>query len=114
MHLFLVYGVVARYKILLKKSAVREFEAIDIPADRQRVLWAIGGLTEDPRPAAAKKLPEREDHLRIFTKCHRVIYEIDDLKKQVTVFRIVNHGRQNSTWQSSASGPDSGRYFESV
>jgi mRNA-degrading endonuclease RelE of RelBE toxin-antitoxin system len=105
---------VARYKILLKESVVREYEAIAIEADRRRVLWAIGALTDDPRPAVAKKLPGREGHLRIFTKRHRVIYEIDDLQKQVTVFRIVNHGRQNSTWQSSAPGPDSGRYFESV
>jgi mRNA-degrading endonuclease RelE of RelBE toxin-antitoxin system len=103
---------VARYKILLKESVVREYEAIAHEADRRRVLWAIGGLTDDPRPAAAKKLPEREDHLRIFTKCHRVIYEIDDFQKQVTVFRIISHGWQNSTWQSSASGPDAGRYCE--
>ena len=110
--MFLVCGVVARYKVLLKESVVREYEAIAMQADRRRVLWAIGALMDNPRPAVAKKLPEREDRLRIFTKCHRVIYEIDDLQKQVTVFRIVNHGRQNSTRQSSASGPHSGGYCE--
>jgi mRNA-degrading endonuclease RelE of RelBE toxin-antitoxin system len=108
LHLFLVCDGVARYKILLKVSVVREYEAIAAKTDRRRVLWTIAALTIDPRPAVARKLPERQDHLRIYTKHHRVIYQIDDIQRQVTVFRIAYRGRQDSTWQSSASGPDSG------
>jgi hypothetical protein len=65
LHLFLVCGGVARYKILLKASVVREYEGIAAKADRRRVLWTIAALTIDPRPAVARKLPEREDHHRI-------------------------------------------------
>ena len=33
---------------------------------------------------------------RICLQHRRVIYQIDDFKKQVTAYRIVNRGRQNS------------------
>jgi hypothetical protein len=75
-HLFLGCDGVARYKILLKATVVREYEAIASKADRRRVLWTIAALTVDPRPAEATKLPEREDHHRICIKQHRVIYQI--------------------------------------
>jgi mRNA interferase RelE/StbE len=96
--LYLVYVDVARYKILFKATVVKEYEAIASKAERRRVLWMIAALTDDPRPPEASKLPEHEDRHRICLTHHRVIYQIDDFQKQVTVFRIVNRGRQNSAW----------------
>jgi mRNA-degrading endonuclease RelE of RelBE toxin-antitoxin system len=95
--LFLVCDVVASYKILLKATVVREYEAIASKADRRRVLWKIAALTENPRPVEAIKLPEREHQHRICLQRHRVIYQIDDIHKQVTVFRIANRRRRSST-----------------
>jgi mRNA-degrading endonuclease RelE of RelBE toxin-antitoxin system len=97
-HLFLVCADVARYKILFKATVVRDYEAIASKADRRRVLGMIASLTTDPRPAKARNLPEHEDRHRICLKHHRVIYEIDDSQKQVTVFRIAHRGRRDATW----------------
>jgi len=87
---------VARYKIFCKEIVFREYEAIATESDRRRVLWTIGSLTNDPRPREARELPELEDHLRIYIEHYRVIYEIDDTQRQVTVFRIAQRRRQNS------------------
>ena len=87
----------ASYKIRVKAAVVSEYEAIASKADRRRVLWKIAALKENPRPVEAIKLPEREDQHRICLQRHRVIYQIDDLHKQVTVFRIANRRRRNST-----------------
>jgi mRNA interferase RelE/StbE len=97
-HSYLVCVDVARYKILFKATVVKEYEAIASKAERRRVLWMIAALTDDPRPLEASKLPEHEDRHRICLAHYRVIYQIDDFQKQVTVFRIVNRGRQNSPW----------------
>jgi mRNA-degrading endonuclease RelE of RelBE toxin-antitoxin system len=94
--LFLACDVVASYKILLKAAVASEYEAIASKADRRRILWKIAALTENPRPAEASKMPEREDQHRITLERHRVIYRIDDNQKQVTVFRIANRRRRNT------------------
>jgi mRNA-degrading endonuclease RelE of RelBE toxin-antitoxin system len=93
--LFLACAGVARYKILLKASVVREYEAVESKADRRRLLWLFAALAIDPRPVEARKLPEHEDCHRICLKRHRVIYQIDDFQKQVTVFRIAHRGRRH-------------------
>jgi len=95
-HLFLVCDGVARYKILLKATVVEEYEAIASKGDRRRVLWTIGSLTAEPRPVEARALPEREAQYRIWLKPYRVIYQVDDCQKHVTVFRIAHRRRQNS------------------
>jgi mRNA-degrading endonuclease RelE of RelBE toxin-antitoxin system len=86
---------VAPYKILLKANVVREYEEIESRVDRRRVLWTMSALTADPRPVEAKKLPEHEDHHRICLERYRVVYRIDDLHNQVTVFRIAHRRRQH-------------------
>jgi mRNA-degrading endonuclease RelE of RelBE toxin-antitoxin system len=97
-HLYLGCDGVARYKILLKAAAAREYEGLASKADRRRVLSKIGALTDDPRPTESSCLPECENHRRICLMHLRVIYRIDDFHKQVTVFRIAHRRRQNSTW----------------
>jgi mRNA-degrading endonuclease RelE of RelBE toxin-antitoxin system len=84
---------VARYKVLIKAIVVKEYEAIASERDRRRILWTISALSLEPRPAEAKNLPEREDHLRICLERYRVLYGIDDLKRRITVFRIAKHRR---------------------
>jgi mRNA-degrading endonuclease RelE of RelBE toxin-antitoxin system len=94
-HSFLVCAGVARYKVFCKEIVAREYEAIASESDRRRILWTIGGLTDNPRPLDARKLPEHENHLRIYVKHYRVIYGVDDNRRQVTVFRIAHRRRQN-------------------
>jgi hypothetical protein len=63
--LYLGCDGVARYKILLKAAAAREYEGLASKADRRRVLSKIGALTDDPRPTESSCLPECENHRRI-------------------------------------------------
>jgi mRNA-degrading endonuclease RelE of RelBE toxin-antitoxin system len=88
---------VARYKICLKSTVVREYEEIESKIDRHRVLWQIGALADNPR-YAARVLPDIKNSYRICLEHHRVVYRVDDGQKQVTVFRIANRRRQSSAW----------------
>jgi mRNA-degrading endonuclease RelE of RelBE toxin-antitoxin system len=96
--LFLVCVGVARYKIYLKSTVIREYEEIGCKTDRRRILWKLGELAENPRCAEAAVLPESENSYRISLAHHRVVYQVDDGQKQVMVFRIANRRRQSSTW----------------
>ena len=80
-----------RYKILLKSNVVQEYEAIYSNVERRRMLGMIAALSDDPRPVAATMLPERVNQFRICAMNYRLIYEINDRTRQVTVFRIAHH-----------------------
>lgn len=82
-----------RYKILMKTTATREYEALADKGDRRRILAKIGALTDDPRPSESCYLPESDNYRRIYLLRYRVIYRIDDFNKQVTVFRIAQRRR---------------------
>jgi mRNA-degrading endonuclease RelE of RelBE toxin-antitoxin system len=97
-HLFQVCDGVESYRVCLKATVAREYEEIDSKADRRRILGKIAALTVNPRLAEAIKLPESDDLYRVCLTHHRVIYQIDDLQKQVTIFRIAHRRRQSSTW----------------
>lgn len=86
------------YRILLKTSVVREYEDIYSEVERRRVLGKIAGLSADPRPAEATTLPERVDLFRIHFLNYRLIYHVNDRKKQVTVFRIAYRRCQDTAW----------------
>ena len=55
--------------------------------DYERVIEAIRGLAADPRPPGARKLRGR-DGWRIRIGSNRVIYEIEDADKIVTVLDL--------------------------
>src|SRR5277367_6335496 len=97
-HSSLAYGDVARYKVLLKAVAVKEYEAISRLADRRSLLATIASLERSPKPAGAGRLPERENVRRICVGRYRLLYEISDHNREVTVFRIVNRRPEISTW----------------
>ncbi len=86
------------YKILLKTSVVREYEAIYSEVERRRVLGKIAGLSVDPRPAEAATLPERVDLYRICLVNYRLIYHVNERKKQITVFRIAHRRCEDIAW----------------
>ncbi len=55
--------------------------------DYERIRDAIGALREEPRPAGCRKLSGREGW-RIRIGPYRVIYEIEDVERVVTVLDI--------------------------
>jgi mRNA interferase RelE/StbE len=77
------------YSIELRQSAAKELSALPAPA-RWRVRAAIETLAESPRPRGVVKLRGREDQLRIRVGSYRVVFEVDDRRRVVTIGRIRN------------------------
>ena len=74
------------YRIEIKRSAVKELEAI--PAkDRRRIATKIQALAGNPRPAGCDKL-SGHDKYRIRQGNYRILYTIEDDVLVVTVIKI--------------------------
>jgi mRNA interferase RelE/StbE len=71
------------YRLFILRSARRGLSSIP-KDDRQAVIDAIHALATNPRPRGCKKLAHREAW-RIRVGSYRVIYEINDGLKTVTV-----------------------------
>ena len=76
----------AHYELRIKPSAVKELEALQI-RDRRRVVTRIQALAEDCRPPGCEKLTGG-DRYRIRQGVFRVLYEVDDAARIVTVVKI--------------------------
>jgi mRNA interferase RelE/StbE len=77
---------VAKYRILIKPSAVKEIEAILLKKDRRRIVDRIWKLAENPRPPGCEKL-SGQDKYRIRQGRYRIVYSIEDQDLMVYVFR---------------------------
>jgi len=74
------------YTIDVLPRAQRELERLGL-GTYKRVLNAVRGLAQDPRPPGCRKLKGR-DGWRIRTGNYRVVYEIDDQQQIVTVSHV--------------------------
>ena len=83
----------AGYKVLIKPSAGKELEAAGGKDDRLRIVQRILGLAEDPRPPGSEKLAGYDDRYRVRQGNYRVVYLIDDKRREITVYRI-GHRRE--------------------
>jgi mRNA interferase RelE/StbE len=79
---------VAEYSLLIKASAAKEIEALGIKADRQRVVQRIQQLAVDPRTLDSEKLAGYADRYRVRRGQYRIIYLIDDGRREVTIFKV--------------------------
>ncbi|MDO9301212.1 MAG: type II toxin-antitoxin system RelE/ParE family toxin [Anaerolineales bacterium] len=79
------------YQIDLRRQAFKDLESI--PADYVRLISEhIDSLEQNPRPPDSKKLKGDAGYsLRVGT--YRVLYDIDDKSKIVTIYRI-KHRRE--------------------
>jgi mRNA interferase RelE/StbE len=84
---------VAGYKLLIKPSAGKELEAIGGKGDRLRIVKRIHSLAEDPRPPGSEKLAGYDDQYRVRQGNYRIVYLIDDKRKEITIYRI-GHRRE--------------------
>jgi mRNA interferase RelE/StbE len=76
------------YSLSILRRAQKELA--DVPVrDYERILEAVRSLAKDPRPSGCRKLTGR-DGWRIRIGDYRVIYEIDDSQRSVTVLHIGN------------------------
>jgi mRNA interferase RelE/StbE len=74
------------YQVFILRSAQKSLAALP-KVDYLRVRDAIAALSQHPRPVGCKKLVGR-DGWRIRVGVYRVIYEIDDSRKLVTVLHV--------------------------
>jgi mRNA interferase RelE/StbE len=81
---------VASYKVLIKKSAAKELEAIAGRKDRERITRRIQALADDPRPMGVEKLSGTAEKFRIRQGDFRILYEIQDEVLVVYVVRIAD------------------------
>jgi mRNA interferase RelE/StbE len=85
---------VASYRIEIKRSAVKELEAI--PAkDRRRIATKIRALAGNPRPAGCEKL-SGHDKYRIRQGNYRILYTIED---DVLVVMVVKIGDRRDVYR---------------
>jgi mRNA interferase RelE/StbE len=90
---------VARYKLVIKKSAARELQDIPGKKDRQRLVERIQALADNPRPAGAEKLSGMRDKYRIRQGNYRVLYEIED---EVLIVYVVRIGDRKDVYRKGA------------
>ncbi len=76
----------ANYELRIKPSAVKELEALQ-HQDRRRVVDKIQGLSEECRPHGCEKLTG-QDRYRVRQGVLRILYEVDDDARIVTVVKI--------------------------
>ena len=79
------------YEILIDRPAQKGIQKLDATI-RRRIGQVIVDLANDPRPASSKPLVNRPAW-RVRVGDYRVIYEIDDAARQVTVV-YVGHRRE--------------------
>lgn len=76
----------ASYKVLIRRSAAKELEGVPLK-DRRRVVARIEALGDDPRPPGVQKLSGEEKY-RLRQGDYRILYEIEDADRVVTIVRI--------------------------
>ena len=78
----------ASYSLEIKKSAAREVG--ELPSkDCARVVAKIQALATDPRPPGAEKLTA-DDKYRLRQGVYRILYEIDDQARRITIVNIAH------------------------
>jgi mRNA interferase RelE/StbE len=80
---------VEKYRISIKRSAVKEIEAIPQKKERQRIIKRIGNLAANPRPPGSRKL-SGNDRYRIRQGAYRIVYSIKDNELLVVVVKVGN------------------------
>ena len=76
-----------KYKVSIKRSAVKEIEVIPQKNQRQRIIRRIGLLANDPRPPGSKKLSGNEKY-RLRQGSYRIVYSIEDNELVIVVVKV--------------------------
>ena len=78
----------AEYRLLIKASAAKEIEAVGTKVDRQRIIERTRILARDPRLPGSEKLAGHADRYRVRQGPYRIVYLIDDDRREVTIFKV--------------------------
>ena len=80
----------ASYRLVIKRSAAKEIESIDLKKTRRRVVERIRALAENPRPSGCEKLSGKHPRYRIRQGPIRILYEIKDEELIVYVVKVAD------------------------
>jgi mRNA-degrading endonuclease RelE of RelBE toxin-antitoxin system len=83
-----VCDAVAEYKILLKASVATMLEEVEPRRDRRVLRFKVAALIGNPRPAAVEPLPGYADRYRLRHGRFRIVYHVDDRRKEVTIVSV--------------------------
>ena len=78
---------VAKYRVSIKRTAVKEIEAIPQKQMRQGIIRRIGQLANNPRPPGSRKLSGLNRY-RIRQGDYRIVYGIEDEELVVYVVKV--------------------------
>jgi mRNA interferase RelE/StbE len=78
------------YRLELSHTSHHQIRILPLQT-QERINRAIAILSENPRHPGCKKLTDREGY-RIRVGDYRVLYQIDDAAKLVTVYRVGARG----------------------
>lgn len=81
----------ARFEVRIKRSAVKEIEAVPHKKDRRRIVERIRLLAENPRPPGCRKLSGRNRY-RVRQGPYRIIYAVEDAMLTVYVVKVGHRG----------------------
>ena len=76
----------ASYSLQIKRSAVKEVEALPLK-DRRRIVRKIQALARNPRPEGCEKL-SGQDKYRLRQGDYRILYSVDDAAEAVVIVKI--------------------------
>jgi mRNA-degrading endonuclease RelE of RelBE toxin-antitoxin system len=79
---------VVTYHIFLKASAAATLEAIEPHRDRRLLRLKAAGLIGNPRPHGTETLPGYADRCRLRHGRFRIVYRVDDRRKEVTIVSV--------------------------
>ena len=74
------------YRVLLEEKVHKSIAELP-PAIATRIYRALASLQQSPRPFGVLKLTDQEGY-RLRIGDYRILYEINDTEKLVTVYRI--------------------------
>ena len=81
----------AKYKINIKKSAIKELE--DIPKKHlQKIIKKIQSLSIHPRPQGSQKLSHKEQY-RVRQGDYRIVYSVQDKEHSIEIVKV-GHRRE--------------------
>ena len=78
----------ARYRVEIRTSAVKELETVTPKRERQRIARKVAALADEPRPRGCEKLAAQGDRYRVRQGRYRIVYAVDDATLIVDVVKI--------------------------
>ncbi len=75
------------YQVLVERAAEKDLKRLSSSA-RPKIVAAMKGLAETPRPPGCRKLAGAQNDWRIRVGDYRIIYEIADAIRIVRISRI--------------------------